>query len=450
MTHPTVIQNADRTVFGLVPPKGPVAFLFTQNSATQLYEALKELRPLLEAARPERSAFPIVFGFTQEAYDSIQSSHLTVLTKAIGMAGFPATAVLADAPKAEELAEGTDLSVVEGPAGGTFANLTAYRVEAEERHLHAEQSAAVWEEAHEENSAFDAKVLAKFLADWEEAILEDLAFENHKAWLREEAMLWDQALLEDLVFEERKAELREEAVRWEEALLEDASRTRALLHAENVAWAEAIAHNERFDRANQMAAQIRQAVLDGEGMEVIEKIQQSAACLVVEPVGPDVSVPNVAQEHVSEDQSGVEPEGGVAVAAPVVQTAEAAVRTVADVQVEVRGKTRIHQNRIRSGCQVEAEEADLIVFGNLSSGAEAIAAGNVHIYGEVHGRIIAGSKGDTSAHVICQQFYGELVSIGGRYSSFENLPAEFQGAALHFWVEPDGLHYRRLDEAFNG
>ena len=51
---------------------------------------------------------------------------------------------------------------------------------------------------------------------------------------------------------------------------------------------------------------------------------------------------------------------------------------------------------IRTGQQVYAENADLIVLGLVNEGAEVIADGHIHIYAPLRGRALAGASGDPS------------------------------------------------------
>src|SRR5690606_9279388 len=50
---------------------------------------------------------------------------------------------------------------------------------------------------------------------------------------------------------------------------------------------------------------------------------------------------------------------------------------------------------LRSGQRVYAKGTDLIVIGMGSQGAEVIADGNIHIYGPLRGKAMAGARGDT-------------------------------------------------------
>lgn len=78
-------------------------------------------------------------------------------------------------------------------------------------------------------------------------------------------------------------------------------------------------------------------------------------------------------------------------------------------------KTMVINHPVRSGQQIYAKGADLVVLGQVGHGAEVIADGSIHIYGTLRGRAIAGAQGDTDARIFCQSLQPELVSICGRY-----------------------------------
>lgn len=90
-------------------------------------------------------------------------------------------------------------------------------------------------------------------------------------------------------------------------------------------------------------------------------------------------------------------------------------------------KTKIVTGRVRSGQQIYAKECDLVINGDVSAGAEIIADGNIHIYGALRGRAIAGAMGDQTASVFCRVLAPELVSIAGVFKLSEGLPHEHLG-----------------------
>lgn len=88
-------------------------------------------------------------------------------------------------------------------------------------------------------------------------------------------------------------------------------------------------------------------------------------------------------------------------------------------------RTRIINTPVRSGQQIYAKNADLIVTSSVSAGAELVADGNIHIYGMMRGRALAGASGEQSAEIFCTHLAAELVSIAGEYWIMDQIPAEF-------------------------
>lgn len=74
---------------------------------------------------------------------------------------------------------------------------------------------------------------------------------------------------------------------------------------------------------------------------------------------------------------------------------------------------------LRSGQRVYARDTDLIVVGVVSRGAEVIADGNIHVYGPLRGKAMAGARGDTTARIFTTQLDPELVAVAGVYRVIE-------------------------------
>ena len=105
--------------------------------------------------------------------------------------------------------------------------------------------------------------------------------------------------------------------------------------------------------------------------------------------------------------------------------------------------TRIVTEPVRSGTQIYARGGDLIVTAAVSPGAEIVADGNIHVYGPLRGRALAGAAGDTGARIFCTRLEAELVSIAGRYLVSEQLPAEHQGGPAQIALVDDVLTVAR-------
>ena len=114
-------------------------------------------------------------------------------------------------------------------------------------------------------------------------------------------------------------------------------------------------------------------------------------------------------------------------AEPQVQAVIQEVEVVKEVQLPAKAAMRVDKP-LRSGQQAYASGCDLIVNAIVSFGAEVISDGNVHIYGPLRGRAVAGARGDTSARIYCTCFEPQLVSIAGIYRTVESdLPPDVAG-----------------------
>ncbi|MDO9501090.1 septum site-determining protein MinC [Falsiroseomonas sp.] len=76
---------------------------------------------------------------------------------------------------------------------------------------------------------------------------------------------------------------------------------------------------------------------------------------------------------------------------------------------------------VRAGQRIWAQGTDLIIVGTVNRGAEVIADGNIHVYGRLLGRAIAGGQDNAEARVFALNFDPELVSIAGYYAVREGL-----------------------------
>jgi septum site-determining protein MinC len=107
---------------------------------------------------------------------------------------------------------------------------------------------------------------------------------------------------------------------------------------------------------------------------------------------------------------------------------------------------RIINQPVRSGQQVYAPEGDLIILASVQAGAEVLAAGNVHVYGPLRGRALAGIHGAEHARVFCQSLEAELVSIAGHYKISEDLQDNGWKTAVQIQLKDDLLVVTPLDK----
>lgn len=124
---------------------------------------------------------------------------------------------------------------------------------------------------------------------------------------------------------------------------------------------------------------------------------------------------------------------------------EAAPQPVADA-VDAKPAKVINQP-VRSGQQVYAPDGDLIILAPVQAGAEVLAAGNIHVYGPLRGRALAGIHGATDARVFCQSLEAELVSIAGHYKISEDLQESGWKTAVQIQLRDDVLVASPLDKA---
>jgi septum site-determining protein MinC len=73
--------------------------------------------------------------------------------------------------------------------------------------------------------------------------------------------------------------------------------------------------------------------------------------------------------------------------------------------------------------------------GSVSSGAEIVAGGSIHIYGTLRGRAMAGIDGNSSARIYCQKIEAELLAIDGYYRTAEEIDAKFSNRPTQAWLE---------------
>jgi septum site-determining protein MinC len=136
--------------------------------------------------------------------------------------------------------------------------------------------------------------------------------------------------------------------------------------------------------------------------------------------------------------------------APQTREAPAAVRevevireVVVERQVAVpaeAARTVIVDKPLRSGQQVYAKGADLVVLALVNHGAEVIADGSIHVYAPLRGKAIAGARGNTEARIFAASMEAELIAIAGIYRTTENpLPDTVLGKPAQVRLEGEKL-----------
>jgi septum site-determining protein MinC len=100
---------------------------------------------------------------------------------------------------------------------------------------------------------------------------------------------------------------------------------------------------------------------------------------------------------------------------------------------------------VRSGQSITFPEGDVTVLGSVSSGAEVIAGGSIHIYGALRGRAVAGSTGNNGARIFCRKLEAEFLAIDGIYRVLDEVGEEFRGRPVQASIENDTIALAALD-----
>ena len=106
-------------------------------------------------------------------------------------------------------------------------------------------------------------------------------------------------------------------------------------------------------------------------------------------------------------------------------------------------RSRLITQPVRSGTQIYARGGDLVVTAPVSPGAEIMADGNIHVYGALRGRALAGAGGDAEARIFCSRLEAELVSVAGRYLVSDQIPPEYGGLSVQIALVDDRLTIER-------
>ena len=124
-------------------------------------------------------------------------------------------------------------------------------------------------------------------------------------------------------------------------------------------------------------------------------------------------------------------------------TSELADTTQEDAQAHPQ--TTFIDHPVRSGQQVFAP-GDLVINSSVSSGAELLAVGSIHVYGSLRGRALAGIRGNSEARIHCLNFEAELIAINGQYKIItpSKKDNDLWGKSVIVSLEADNLHINKL------
>lgn len=93
---------------------------------------------------------------------------------------------------------------------------------------------------------------------------------------------------------------------------------------------------------------------------------------------------------------------------------------------------------IRSGQRVYAK-GDLIIAATVSAGSEIMAEGNIHVYGKLRGRALAGVQGHTQSRIFCFGLEAELISIAGNYKVSAELDDSLKDIPVQIYLDGQAL-----------
>jgi septum site-determining protein MinC len=105
-------------------------------------------------------------------------------------------------------------------------------------------------------------------------------------------------------------------------------------------------------------------------------------------------------------------------------------------------KSKLLISPVRSGQRVINKGGDLIIIASVSQGAELLADGNIHVYGTLRGRALAGMSGDKQARIFCHSLEAELISIAGFYRLSES--KETYSGPCQIYLQDDQICIEKL------
>jgi len=93
---------------------------------------------------------------------------------------------------------------------------------------------------------------------------------------------------------------------------------------------------------------------------------------------------------------------------------------------------------VRSGQVIYADGRDLIIVASVNPGAQVLADGNIHVYGALKGRAVAGAHGQREAQVFCLALEAELVGVDSGYLLSDDIAPADWGSAARIALTPEG------------
>ena len=189
------------------------------------------------------------------------------------------------------------------------------------------------------------------------------------------------------------------------------------------------------------------AAVDLSTSPVRNALDTQTAASVAEPVTANVPAPAAADGAASAAQPAAAAAGGADQAAATTSGMKTATSATTNTDVPAAAPTMVVRGPLRSGQRVYARQSDLIVMGVVSRGAEVIADGNIHVYGPLRGKAMAGARGDTAARIFTTGLDAELVAVAGIYRVIDSkLPPELHQRPAVIQLQKDALHLTPLEK----
>jgi septum site-determining protein MinC len=114
-------------------------------------------------------------------------------------------------------------------------------------------------------------------------------------------------------------------------------------------------------------------------------------------------------------------------------------------EAKPKASSLLLDTQVRSGQSIVFPDGDITIVGSVSSGAEIVAGGSIHVYGTLRGRAMAGINGNLTARIYCQKIEAELLAIDGYYRTAEEIDAASYVGPTQVWLEGDVVQITPLN-----
>lgn len=114
-------------------------------------------------------------------------------------------------------------------------------------------------------------------------------------------------------------------------------------------------------------------------------------------------------------------------------------------EVEPATPSLVIEGSVRSGQSIVHRGGDVTVMGSVSSGAEVLAGGSIHVYGALRGRAIAGAARNPRARIYCRKFEPELLGIDRLVRTAEDMGPAFRGRSAQVWLDGSAIRIASLE-----